>query len=99
MNPPTEQIVRDYLNRLAVAARDKLGFSERRALLDRTRARIEAECGGINGASAGQGRKALADLGDPVVLGELEAGKAGGRTRTAGNREGGACGGERKRGK
>ena len=46
MNPPTEQLIRDYLNRLSVAARGKLGFSERQSLLDRTRARIEAECDG-----------------------------------------------------
>src|SRR6185437_12954922 len=72
MNPPTEQLIRDYLNRLAVAARGKLGFSERQSLLDRTRARIEAECDGINGASAIQVRRALAGLGDPIAIVERE---------------------------
>jgi hypothetical protein len=83
MNPPTEQLIRDYLNRLSVAARGRLGFSERQSLLDRTRARIEAECGGINGASAVRVRKALADLGDPIVLVELEAGQPGRRAGSA----------------
>src|SRR6185437_1382993 len=82
MNPPTEQLIRDYLNRLAVAARGKLGFSERQSLLDRTRARIEAECDGSNGASAIQVRRALAGLGDPIAIVEREharicAGNAG----------------------
>jgi hypothetical protein len=76
MNPPTEQLLRDYLNRLSVAARGKLVFSQRQSLLDRTRARIEAECGGINGASAVQVRRALAELGDPIVLVEREVGRA-----------------------
>lgn len=83
MNPPAEQLIRDYLNRLSVAARGKLGFSQRQSLLDRTRARIEAECGGINGASALQVRKALAELGDPIVLVEREADQAGSSTGTA----------------
>lgn len=86
MNPPTEQLVRDYLNRLSVAARGKLGFSQRQSLLDRTRARIEAECGGINGASAVQVRRALAELGDPIVLVEREVGQAESGTNTADTR-------------
>lgn len=86
MNSPAEQLMRDYLNRLSVAARGKLGFSQRQSLLDRIRARIEAECGGINDASTVQVRKALADLGDPIVLVELEARQAGGGTSTAGTR-------------
>jgi hypothetical protein len=80
--PPTEQLIRDYLNRLSVAGRDKLGLSQRQALLDRTRARIEAECGGVNGASAVQVRKALADLGDPMALVEREASRADSATNT-----------------
>jgi len=72
MNPPTEQLIRDYLNRLSVASRSKLGFSERQALLDRTRARIELDCGGVRHASAVQVRKILADLGDPIAVVELE---------------------------
>ena len=83
MNPPTEQLIRDYLNRLSVAARGRLGLSERQSLLDRTRARLEAECGGINGASAVQVRKTLADLGDPIALVELEVGQAARRAGSA----------------
>ena len=86
MHPPTEQLIRDYLNRLSVAARGRLGISQRQYLLDRTRARIEAECGGINGASAVEVRKALADLGDPIVLVEREASQAGSGTSTADTR-------------
>jgi hypothetical protein len=86
MNPPAEQLIRDYLNRVSVAARGRLGFSERQSLLDRTRARIEAECSGANGASAVKVRKALADLGDPIVLVELEANQAGGKTSPADTR-------------
>ena len=86
MNPPTEQLIRDYLNRLSVAARGRLGISQRQSLLDRTRARIEAECGGINGAGAVEVRKALADLGDPIVLVELEASQVGSGTSTADTR-------------
>jgi hypothetical protein len=85
MNPPTEQLVRDYLNRLSVAARGKLGFSDRRSLLDRTRTRIEAECGGVNNASAMQVRKVLASLGDPIALVEREQAKmSAGQARQAG---------------
>src|SRR5215472_9516714 len=86
MNPRSEQLIRDYLNRLSVAARGKLGFSQRQALLARTRARIEAKCGGIDGASAVQVRKALAELGDPIVLVEREARQAGSSTSTADTR-------------
>jgi hypothetical protein len=77
VNPPTEQLIRDYLNLLSLAARDKLGFSERQSLLDRTRLRIEAECGGVNRASAVQVRRALASLGDPIALVDREVGQAG----------------------
>jgi hypothetical protein len=72
MNPPTEQLIRDYLNRLSVASRSKLGFKDRQALLDRTRARIELDSGGVSQVSAVQVRKVLADLGDPIALIELE---------------------------
>jgi hypothetical protein len=68
MNPPTEQLIRDFLNGLSVAARGRLGFSERQSLLDRTRARIEAECGDIASATTVQVRKVLASLGDPIAI-------------------------------
>jgi hypothetical protein len=72
MNPPTEQLVRDYLNRLSVAARGRLGSKERQILLDRTRMRIEAECGGAGAASAVRVRQVLAGLGDPISLVDAE---------------------------
>lgn len=75
MNPPTEQLIRDYLNRLSLASRGKLGATERQSLLDRTRARIEAECGGTSQANAAVVRKALAGLGDPIAIVELEHSK------------------------
>ena len=72
MNPPSEQVVRDYLNRLSVAARGRLGFKDRQGLLERTRARIEVESGGLRDATAEQVRRALAALGDPIALVEKE---------------------------
>ena len=95
MNPPTEQLIRDYLNRLSVAARTKLGFRDRQALLDRTRMQIELDCGGPSTASAAQVRKALAGLGDPMALVESEHARiaAGSQTRIS---PGGAAGGQRR---
>jgi len=78
MNPPTEQLIRDYLNRLAVAARSELAPADRQALLSQTRARIEAGCD-PRSATAAQVRKVLADLGDPVALVEAERCRAGAR--------------------
>ncbi|HXP20467.1 MAG TPA: hypothetical protein VN840_12560, partial [Streptosporangiaceae bacterium] len=72
MNPPSEQLIRDYLNRMSVAARRKLGFRDRQALLDRTRMQIEVACGGPGAASAAQVRKVLAGFGDPVAVVESE---------------------------
>jgi len=72
MNPPGEQLVRDYLNRLAVAARGRLGHADRQGLLERTRAHIEVECGGLRDASAEQVRRALAAMGEPIALVEKE---------------------------
>src|SRR5262245_52229578 len=68
MNPPTEQLVRDYLNRLAVAAKTRLEPADRQTLLDQTRARIEAEGGGMRHATASQVTRILTTLGDPAAL-------------------------------
>jgi len=68
MNPPTEQLVRDYLNRLSVAAKTRLEPADRQTLLDQTRARIEADCGGMRQASTSQIRRILFALGDPIAL-------------------------------
>ena len=45
MRPPAEQLIRDYLNRLSVAARTRLQSDERRAFLARTRDFIETQSG------------------------------------------------------
>jgi hypothetical protein len=72
MSPPNEQLVRDYLNRLSQAARAGLESREKQDLLERTRARIEAESGGVASASEVQVRAVLASLGDPAALAESE---------------------------
>ena len=68
MNRPAEQLIRDYLNRLSLAAKAGLEPAARQALLDHTRARIDAECGGIANPTAAQVRRTLAGLGDPIAL-------------------------------
>ncbi|HUZ55071.1 MAG TPA: hypothetical protein VMU94_21410 [Streptosporangiaceae bacterium] len=83
MNPPTEQLVRDYLNRLSLAARSRLGLRDRQALLDQTRARIEAEVGGLSHATPVQVRQTLAALGDPIALVENERTKIAARKEAA----------------
>src|SRR5258708_19838303 len=45
MDPPSEQLIRDYLNRLSLAAKARLEPRDRQALLDDTRARIDSETG------------------------------------------------------
>jgi hypothetical protein len=72
MGPPTEQLIRDYLNRLSVAARDRLGPEDRRALVDRTRKLIERKADFAGRPSTLEVGKVLARLGDPVVLVEQE---------------------------
>ena len=94
MNPPTEQLVRDYLNRLSLAARSRLGLRDRQALLDQTRARIEAEAGGLSHATPAQVRQVLATLGDPIALVESERTKIAARKEAAiGSRFGGSANG------
>ena len=90
MNPPTEQLVRDYLNRLSLAARGRLGSRERQALLERTRAHIEVAVGGLRDATAEQVRHALAAPGDPNALVENERVKTSApREASTGSRFGG----------
>ena len=79
MNPPSEQLIRDYLNRLSLAAKAGLGPGDRQALLDQTRARIDAECGGIAKPTAAQVRRTLAGLGDPLALVEKERSRVAAR--------------------
>ena len=45
MSPTAEQLIRDYLNQVSVAARTRLQSDDRRAFLARTRFAIEQQCG------------------------------------------------------
>jgi hypothetical protein len=72
MSPPTEQLIRDYLNRLSVAARDRLGPDDRRALVDRTRKLIERKADFAGRPTTMEVGKVLSRLGDPAVLVEQE---------------------------
>jgi hypothetical protein len=67
MSAPTDQLIRDYLNRLSGAARGQLGAGDRRALVDRTREFIERKTGGGRPTALEVGRL-LSGLGDPVGL-------------------------------
>jgi len=79
MNRPTEQLIRDYLNRLSLAAKIRLEPAGRQALLDHTRARIDAECDGTTNPTAAQVRRTLAGLGDPIALVERERSRVAAR--------------------
>jgi hypothetical protein len=68
MNPPTEQLIRDYLNRVSVAARGRLSADDRRAFLARTRDFIEQNTRAIGRTQTADVLKLLSELGDPVSL-------------------------------
>ncbi|HUB39041.1 MAG TPA: hypothetical protein VMA72_09330 [Streptosporangiaceae bacterium] len=68
MSPPTEQLIRDYLNRLSVAARGQLGPGDRRALVDRTREFIERKTGFAGPPTTLEVGRLLSGLGDPAGL-------------------------------
>ena len=72
MNPPAEQLVRDYLNRVSVAARGKLGSAERREFLARMRESIERQTGAPGTADLIEVGKLLSGLGEPRALVERE---------------------------
>ncbi len=72
MSPPTEQLIRDYLNRLSVAARGQLGPDDRRALVNRTRDFIERKTGLAGPPTATEVTRLLARLGDPSGLVQQE---------------------------
>jgi hypothetical protein len=67
MEPSAEQLIRDYLNRLSVAARTRLGSDDRRAFLARTRRFIESRSRDPDGV-----HQALSGLGEPAVAVENE---------------------------
>jgi hypothetical protein len=73
MSPPrSEQLIRDYLNRLSMAARGQLSAEDRRGLVDRTTEFIEQNVGDVARADPRQVAALLARLGDPAVIAELE---------------------------
>lgn len=72
MGPATEQLIRDYLNRLSVAARGRLRPDDQRALVDRTRDVIEQQAGAAGAASTLEVGRLLYRLGDPSALVEQE---------------------------
>lgn len=72
MRPPAEQLIRDYLNRLSVAARTRLQSDDRRAFLARTREHIERQSGGRDTADPAMVLRALNDLGEPEAVVERE---------------------------
>ncbi len=72
MSPPTEQLIRDYLNRLSVAARGRLSSDDRRALVTRTHDFIERNASRSGPATALQIAALLSRLGDPGALVDQE---------------------------
>jgi len=72
MRPSAEQLIRDYLNRLSVAARTRLQSDDRRAFLARTREYIERQSGGRDTADPAAVLRALNDLGEPEAVVERE---------------------------
>ncbi len=72
MSPPTEQLIRDYLNRLSVAARGRLGAEDRRALVNRTHDFIDRNASRSGPATSMQVAALLSRLGDPRVLVDQE---------------------------
>jgi hypothetical protein len=71
MDPSTEQLIRDYLNRLAVAARD-MGTDERMAFLARMHDSIERVAGPQSKMSPAEVANVLAELGEPSGLVDAE---------------------------
>ncbi len=73
MSPATEQLIRDYLNRLSVAARGQLGPDDRRALVNRTRDFIERQDRIRRAARRPlEVARLLSGLGDPAGLVQQE---------------------------
>jgi len=72
MEPTAEQLIRDYLNRLSVAARTRLRSDDRRAFLARTRELIERRSGSPAAADPREVQEVLSSLGEPVAAVENE---------------------------
>ena len=93
MDTSTEQLVRDYLNRLAVAARRSLGPGEVMAFIGRMRGAIERQIGPQGAATPAEVATMLAALGRPEGLVQLDGrdgwGVCGGKGARAGRGGGG----------
>ena len=72
MSPPTEQLIRDYLNRLSVAARGRLNSDDRRALVTRTHDFIERNASRSGPPIPMEVAALLSRLGDPGALVDQE---------------------------
>jgi hypothetical protein len=72
MSPPTEQLIRDYLNRLSVAARGRLSAEDRRALVTRTHDFIDRNASPSGPPTSMEIATFLHRLGDPVALVDQE---------------------------
>jgi hypothetical protein len=68
MSSATEQLIRDYLNRLSGAARGQLAAGDRRALVDRTREFIERKAELGSRPTVLEVGRLLSGLGDPARL-------------------------------
>jgi hypothetical protein len=72
MRPPAEQLIRDYLNRLSVAARNRLLPEDRRAFLVRTNDYIERQSGVRGTADPAEVMRILSGIGEPEAVVERE---------------------------
>ena len=72
MEPTAEQLIRDYLDRLSVAAQSRLRSDDRRAFLARTREFIERRSSALGTADPARVQEILAGLGEPAAAVELE---------------------------
>ena len=89
MEPTAEQLIRDYLNRLSVAARTRLPSDDRRAFLARTREFIERQSGSPATADPREVQEVLSSLGEPVAAVENEYARlAAARSKRAAARSG-----------
>ena len=66
--PSGQQMIREYLGRVSVAATKVLPKGDRLLFVGRTRAAIEAQVGPLVSADADSVRNALLALGEPEVL-------------------------------
>ncbi len=70
--PSAQEMIRDYLGRVSVAATKVLPKGDRLLFVGRTRAAIEATVGPLASADADEVRSALTTLGDPEDLAKRE---------------------------